>query len=94
MFLAAPIPALPSLFTEFAGHHGIVTDLASTKGTVMRWAAAAGLDQARDHLPQRRLPGARRPADEHVRLLDEERTLRLVQGCLSLGSAARLIRLR
>ena len=49
MFLAAPIPALPSLFTEFAGHHGIVTDLASTKGTVMRWAAAAGLDLTGGH---------------------------------------------
>ena len=49
VFLAAPIPALPELFTEFAGHPGIVTDLASTKGTVMRWAAAAGLDLIGGH---------------------------------------------
>lgn len=49
VFLAAPIPALPSLFTEFAGHPGLVTDLASTKGTVMRWATAAGLDLVGGH---------------------------------------------
>lgn len=49
LFLAAPIPALPELFTEFAGHPGIVTDLASTKATVMRWAAAAGLDLVGGH---------------------------------------------
>lgn len=49
VFLAAPIPALPDLFIEFADHRGIVTDLASTKGTVMRWAAAAGLDLVGGH---------------------------------------------
>jgi prephenate dehydrogenase len=49
VFLAAPIPELPALFTEFAGHTGVVTDLASTKGTVMRWAAAAGLDLVGGH---------------------------------------------
>lgn len=49
VFLAAPIPALPELFTELAGHPGVVTDLASTKATVMRWAAAAGLDLVGGH---------------------------------------------
>ncbi|MBO0709279.1 MAG: prephenate dehydrogenase/arogenate dehydrogenase family protein, partial [Candidatus Dormibacteraeota bacterium] len=41
--LTAPIPALPGLFREFAGHHGVVTDVASTKSTVLRWAKEADL---------------------------------------------------
>ncbi len=47
--LAAPIPALPDLFREFAGHRGVVTDVASTKGTVMCWALEARLDLVGGH---------------------------------------------
>lgn len=47
--LAAPIPALPHLFKEFAGHPGVVTDVASTKSTVLRWADEAGLDLVGGH---------------------------------------------
>lgn len=47
--LAAPIPALPALVREFAGHRGVVTDVASTKTTVMRWAREAGLDLVGGH---------------------------------------------
>lgn len=47
--LAVPIPALPGLFREFAGHQGVVTDVASTKTTVLRWAREAGLDLVGGH---------------------------------------------
>lgn len=47
--LAAPILALPTLFREFAGHRGVVTDVASTKSTVVRWAGEAGLDLVGGH---------------------------------------------
>lgn len=47
--LAAPIPALPTLFREFAGHRGVVTDVASTKSTVLGWAREAGLDLVGGH---------------------------------------------
>ena len=47
--LAAPIPALPALFAEYAGHPGVVTDLASTKQTVLAWAESAGLDLVGGH---------------------------------------------
>jgi prephenate dehydrogenase len=47
--LAAPIPALPALFQEFAGHPGVVTDVASTKTTVAGWAREAGLDLVGGH---------------------------------------------
>ncbi len=47
--LAAPIPALPALFHEFAAHAGVVTDVASTKTTVMGWARQAGLDLVGGH---------------------------------------------
>lgn len=47
--LAAPIPALPSLFHEFAGHPGVVTDVASTKTAVAGWAREAGLDLVGGH---------------------------------------------
>lgn len=47
--LAAPIPALPVLFAEFAAHRGVVTDVASTKSTVLRWAREAGLDLVGGH---------------------------------------------
>src|SRR5438105_1200636 len=47
--LAAPIGALPELLTGLAGHSGHVTDMASTKGRVMGWAAAAGVDLVGGH---------------------------------------------
>lgn len=47
--LAAPIPTLPALFREFAGHPGVVTDVASTKTTVLGWAREAGLDLVGGH---------------------------------------------
>jgi prephenate dehydrogenase len=47
--LAAPISALPELLTGLVGHRGVVTDLASTKGRVMGWAAAAGIDLVGGH---------------------------------------------
>lgn len=49
LVLAAPIPALPGLFREFAGHPGVVTDVASTKTTVLAWARQAGLDLVGGH---------------------------------------------
>lgn len=49
VFLAAPIPALPELLLGLAGHRGVVTDMASTKGQVMDWAAAAGVDLVGGH---------------------------------------------
>jgi prephenate dehydrogenase len=47
--LAAPIRALPELIAGLAGHEGVVTDLASTKGRVIGWAAAAGVDLVGGH---------------------------------------------
>jgi len=47
--LAAPIPALPELLSGLAGYPGVVTDLASTKGRVMGWAAAAGVNLVGGH---------------------------------------------
>lgn len=49
LVLAAPIPTLPDLFREFAGHPGVVTDVASTKTTVLEWAREAGLDLVGGH---------------------------------------------
>jgi prephenate dehydrogenase len=47
--LATPIPALPDLFAAYAGHRGVVTDVASTKETVLSWAHDAGLDLVGGH---------------------------------------------
>ena len=47
--IAAPIPALPEILAGLAGHPGVVTDMASTKVRVMRWAAAAGVDLVGGH---------------------------------------------
>jgi prephenate dehydrogenase len=47
--VAAPIPALPEVLTGLAGRPGVVTDMASTKARVMRWAAAAGVDLVGGH---------------------------------------------
>src|SRR5207244_1016607 len=47
--VAAPIPALPEILAGLAGHPGVVTDMASTKAHVMRWAAAAGVDLVGGH---------------------------------------------
>jgi prephenate dehydrogenase len=47
--LAAPIQALPDLLAGLSGHRGFVTDIASTKTHVMRWAAAAGVDLIGGH---------------------------------------------
>jgi prephenate dehydrogenase len=47
--VAAPIPALPEILAGLAGHRGVVTDMASTKARVMRWAAAAGVDLVGGH---------------------------------------------
>jgi len=47
--LAAPIPALPEILSSLAGTSAVVTDMASTKAHVMRWAAAAGIDLVGGH---------------------------------------------
>jgi len=47
--LAAPIPALPEILAGLGGLPAVVTDVASTKGRVMRWAAAAGVDLVGGH---------------------------------------------
>jgi prephenate dehydrogenase len=58
IFLAVPIPALPELLASLAGCRAVVTDMASTKGTVMRWAAAAGVDLVGGHpMSGRERPG-------------------------------------
>jgi prephenate dehydrogenase len=49
LVLAVPIAAMPEVLAGLAGHQGIVTDLASTKAYVMRWAAAAGVDLVGGH---------------------------------------------
>jgi prephenate dehydrogenase len=47
--LAAPIAALPELLPGLAGRRGVVTDMASTKTRVLRWAVAAGVDLVGGH---------------------------------------------
>jgi len=47
--LAAPIPALPEILAGLGGTSAVVTDMASTKVHVMRWAAAAGVDLVGGH---------------------------------------------
>ena len=47
--IAAPIPAFPDILAGLAGVRGLVTDVASTKAAVMRWAAAAGVDLVGGH---------------------------------------------
>ena len=47
--LAVPIAAMPEALAGLSGRGGIVTDLASTKAHVMRWAAAAGVDLVGGH---------------------------------------------
>ncbi len=47
--VAAPIPALPEILAGLAGRPGVVTDMASAKARVMRWAAAAGVDLVGGH---------------------------------------------
>jgi prephenate dehydrogenase len=49
LVLAVPIAAMPEVLTGLDGRAGIVTDLASTKARVMRWAAAAGVDLVGGH---------------------------------------------
>lgn len=49
VFLAAPIPALRALLADLAGAPGVVTDLASTKVEVLRWADEAGVDLVGGH---------------------------------------------
>lgn len=47
--LAVPIPALPDVLASLTGHPGVVTDMASTKAQVMRWATAAQVDLVGGH---------------------------------------------
>src|SRR5207237_2116823 len=47
--LAAPIGAMPELLAHLGDRAGVVTDMASTKGRVMGWAAAAGVDRGGGH---------------------------------------------
>jgi prephenate dehydrogenase len=49
--IAAPIRAMRGLFADLAGKTGgkVVTDMASTKATVMEWAAEAGIDLVGGH---------------------------------------------
>jgi prephenate dehydrogenase len=49
LVLAVPIPALPELLAGLSGRSGPVTDIASTKASVMRWSAAAGVDLVGGH---------------------------------------------
>jgi prephenate dehydrogenase len=49
LVLATPISALPTILAGLAGHGGAVTDMASTKAHVMRWAAAAEVDLVGGH---------------------------------------------
>jgi len=49
LVLAVPIAAMPETLAGLVGLAGIVTDLASTKAHVMRWAAAAGVDLVGGH---------------------------------------------
>src|SRR5579864_3356122 len=49
--VGAPIRAMPELFRQLArlGPGKVFTDMASTKSSVMEWAAAAGLDLVGGH---------------------------------------------
>jgi prephenate dehydrogenase len=47
--LAAPIPAMPELLAGLTGTGAVVTDIASTKAMVMRWATACGVDLVGGH---------------------------------------------
>jgi prephenate dehydrogenase len=49
--IAAPIRAMRGLFADLAGKTDgkVVTDMASTKATVMQWAAEAGIDVVGGH---------------------------------------------
>jgi prephenate dehydrogenase len=49
LVLAMPIAAMPEVLAGLSGRQGVVTDLASTKAHVMRWAAAAGIDLVGGH---------------------------------------------
>ncbi len=49
LVLAAPIPELRGILAGLGGHGGIVTDMASTKASVMGWATAAGVDLVGGH---------------------------------------------
>ncbi len=49
LVLATPIRELPDVLARLAGHRGVVTDVASTKAHVMRWALAAGVDLVGGH---------------------------------------------
>jgi prephenate dehydrogenase len=49
LVLAVPIAAMPEVLAGLGGRRGIVTDLASTKAHVLRWAAAAGVDLVGGH---------------------------------------------
>lgn len=49
--VAVPILAMPDVFTSLRGHARgkVITDVASTKGSVMEWAAEAGIDLVGGH---------------------------------------------
>jgi prephenate dehydrogenase len=49
LVLAVPIAAMPEVLSGLSGRRGLVTDLASTKARVMRWATAAGVDFVGGH---------------------------------------------
>jgi prephenate dehydrogenase len=49
LVLAVPIAAMPEVLAGLSGRQGVVTDVASTKAHVMRWAAAAGVDLVGGH---------------------------------------------
>src|SRR5260370_40393680 len=61
--VAVPILAMRDVLAGLRGHveGKVVTDMASTKGSVMEWAAAAGRDRVRRG-PQGRRGGAGREA--------------------------------
>ena len=49
LVLAVPIAAMPEVLAGLSGRRDMVTDMASTKARVMRWAAAAGVDLVGGH---------------------------------------------
>lgn len=49
LVLAVPIPAMPGVLAGLGGRRRVVTDMASTKAQVMRWAAAAQVDLVGGH---------------------------------------------
>jgi prephenate dehydrogenase len=49
LVLAVPIAAMPEVLAGLRGRTGLVTDMASTKAHVMRWAVAAGVDLVGGH---------------------------------------------